>query len=361
MRTRVCRLHGQKDLRVESVETRRPGPDEVAVAVAAGGICGSDLHYWADGGIGHIRVQEPIILGHEAAGTVVEAGEDVASPAAGDVVVLNPSHPCGDCRYCAEKNFQHCLNMRFKGSAMYFPHEQGMFRDRVVIAARRCHKVAEGVGAEEAACAEPLAVCLHALGRALGHADNHDFSGRRVLVTGAGPIGALCAALARRANAAEVVVTDIQPATLGVARRMGATSVVNVGENPGGLDPWKDEKGRFDFCFECSASPSAVRSALEAVRPLGTVVQVGVCGEIPFPLNFLVGKEINFLGTHRFHGEFARAVEMINSGDISLAPIITHHFPLSEAALAFETAADRSLSVKVLIDFAASASASVSG
>ena len=102
MQTRVCRLYGAKDLRIETEEVAAPGPGQVLVAVAAGGICGSDMHYMSDGGIGTIRVREPIILGHEASGRVMAVGAGVTGLTPGDPVALNPSRPCGDCAYCAE-------------------------------------------------------------------------------------------------------------------------------------------------------------------------------------------------------------------------------------------------------------------
>lgn len=349
METRVCRLHGQNDLRVETIPLVGPALGEVLVAIGAGGICGSDLHYWQDGGFGPIRVQEPIILGHEAAGTVLELGAGVTGLIVGDRVALNPSHPCGTCAFCLEGNPQHCLTMRFKGSALRFPHEQGMFRDRIAIGAAQCHVIATGVSMAAAACAEPLAVCLRALGRAEGRIG--PLRGKRVLVTGSGPIGALCAALAAQNGAAEVVVTDLQDATLGVARKMGATTTVNVRTDAGALEPWLTDKGQFDLTFECSAASLAIRQAIAATRPMGTIIQVGVTGDTPIPLNMLVGKEIGLIGTHRFDKEFAAAVDLINNGALPLDTMVTHSFPLEEATEAMTAAADRSRSVKVQIVF----------
>lgn len=347
MTLRICRLYGQADLRVETLPEAAPGAGEVLVAVGAGGICGSDLHYWQDGGFGPIRVQEPIILGHEAAGTVIALGQGVTALALGDRVALNPSHPCGTCTFCAQGQFQHCLTMRFKGSALRMPHEQGMFRDRIVMGAGQCHKIADGVPMAEAALAEPLAVCLRAMGRAGQMAGA--LAGKRVLITGAGPIGALCTALAARAGAAEVVVTDLQDATLAVAALVGATATVNV--TTGDLSAWADDKGQFDLAFECAGAAPALRSAIASVRPLGTIVQVGVAGDIPVPLNLVVGKEIAVVGTHRFHHEFGQAVALINDRSLPLGKIVTHSFPVEQAQEAMQTAADRSKSVKVQITF----------
>ena len=132
MDTRVCRLYDKHDIRIETDAVGAPGKGEVLVAIGAGGICGSDLHYYHEGGFGPIRVKEPIILGHEIAGTIEAVGTGVADVKAGDRVALNPSRPCGHCKYCVESLFNHCLEMRFYGSALRFPHEQGAFRDRIV-------------------------------------------------------------------------------------------------------------------------------------------------------------------------------------------------------------------------------------
>lgn len=350
MLTRVCRLHAAHDLRVETVETPDPAPGEVLVAVQAGGICGSDLHYFHDGGFGPVRVREPIVLGHEAAGTVIAVTEGVTGLAPGDRVALSPSQPCGSCRFCTAGQFQHCLTMRFRGSAMRFPHEQGMFRDRLAIGAAQCHRLADSVPFAEAALAEPLAVCLHAVARA--QAIHGSLQGARVLVTGAGPIGALCLLLARHFGAAEVVVTDIQDATLAKACALGADHALNTATDPEALAPWQADKGQFDVVFECSAAAPAVRAAIAAVRPQGTIVQVGVTGDMAIPLNLIVGKEIALAGTHRFHPEFADAVALINAGALNLAPLVSHSFALEQAAEAFAVASDRTRSVKVQLTFA---------
>ncbi|MBP0484846.1 L-idonate 5-dehydrogenase [Sagittula salina] len=345
MNTRVCRLHAPGDIRIETDALNDPGPGEALVAIGAAGICGSDLHYYHDGGFGPIRVRQPIILGHEAAGTVIAVGEGVTlSP--GTRVAVNPSEPCGTCKFCAEGLPVHCLNMKFRGSAMYMPHIHGLFRDRIVVNAAQCVPVSDRTAIAAAACAEPLAVCLHA--RALAG----DLKGKRVLVTGAGPIGALCTAAAAEAGAAEIVVTDLQDFTLDIARRMGATRTINVAKDAAALDAYGAEKGHFDVAFECSAAAPAIQSAITALRPQGKLVQVGVGGATPVPLNLVVSKEIAWQGTHRFAGEFEEAVRALDEGRIDVAPIITDTFPLEDAKRAFDTAGNRSAAVKVHLSFA---------
>ena len=196
-------IHAPKDLRVEDIAPEIPGPGQVAIRLAAGGVCGSDLHYYNHGGFGAVRIKQPMILGHEVSGYVAALGDGVENLAVGDLVAVSPSRPCGQCRYCAEGLRNQCLDMRFYGSAMPFPHIQGAFREVLVADVSQCAK-ADGLTAGEAAMAEPLSVCLHATRRA------GDLLGKRVLITGAGPIGALCILAARRAGAAEIVATDLE-------------------------------------------------------------------------------------------------------------------------------------------------------
>jgi L-idonate 5-dehydrogenase len=339
-------LHAKGDLRVEETALAAPGPGEVMVRVGAGGICGSDLHYFLDGGFGTIRVREPIILGHEVAGTVEALGEGVTGLAIGARVAINPSHPCGDCFYCHRGDAQHCLEMRFFGSAMRMPHVQGGFRRRIVVGARQCVPVGDTISIGEAAMSEPLAFALHALAQA------GDIAGRRVLVTGFGPIGAVVLLAAKHAGAGEVVVTDLVDEPLALALKLGAAGVVNVARDQALLAAEEIEKGRFDIAFECSGNPRALAQAIACVRPRGTIVQVGVGGAFDVPMNVVVAKELRLAGTFRFHHEFDQAARLIASRAIDVRPLISATRPLAEATAAFALAADRRSSMKVQLDFA---------
>ncbi|MBL1422608.1 MAG: L-idonate 5-dehydrogenase [Alphaproteobacteria bacterium] len=345
MKTRIARLHVAHDLRIETIDVAEPAAGEVLVSIGAGGICGSDLHYYHHGGFGAIRVREPIILGHEVAGTVKALGAGVSNVKIGDKVALNPSLPCGSCQYCDQGLHHHCLDMLFFGSAMRMPHVQGAFREAMVVKAEQCIPLADHVSLAEGACAEPLAVCTHARNQA------GELNGKKVLVTGAGPIGALCVALAVEAGAAEIVVTDIQDATLKIAQQMGATKAINTGTNPDAMIEYAANKGHFDVVFECSGAPVALSTAIDCIRSQGIIVQVGIGGETNIPLNVLVAKEIVLKGTFRFNGEYIEAVKLINNGKIDVKPIITGRYKLEDAVAAFDTAGDRSRSVKVIIEF----------
>ena len=342
---RAAVLYAAKDLRIESVATLPLRPNEVEVRIEAGGICGSDLHYYYDGGFGTVRLKEPMILGHEIAGTVSRVGADVASVKVGERVAVNPSRPCSACRYCQEGKQQHCLDMLFYGSAMRFPHVQGGFREVLVCDAAQAVRVPAGMSAAQAAFAEPFAVCLHAINRA------GPLLGKRVLVTGAGPIGALAIIAARRAGALEIVATDVADAPLAAARKVGADATVNVSEKDA-LSRYEADKGAFDVMFEASGNARALAGGLAVVRPQGVIVQIGIAGaEMSLPMNTVVAKEIELRGTFRFHEEFALAVALIGGGLVDVLPLLTATVPLAEANDAFALAADRSKAMKVQLAF----------
>jgi L-idonate 5-dehydrogenase len=342
---RAAVLYAPKDLRIEPVVAAPLGAREVEVRIEAGGICGSDLHYYYDGGFGTVRLREPMILGHEIAGTVSRVGGDVSAVKPGQRVAVNPSRPCGHCGYCQEGKQQHCLNMLFYGSAMRFPHVQGGFREVLVCDEAQAVAVPPAMSAAQAAFAEPFAVTLHAVNRA------GPLLGKRVLVTGAGPIGALTVIAARRAGALEVVATDVADAPLAAARKVGADAAVNVSE-PGALARYEADKGYFDVMFEASGNEKALAGGLAVVRPMGVVVQIGIAGHgMNLPVNVAVAKEIELRGTFRFHAEFALAVALIGGGLVDVMPLLTATVPLNEANDAFALAADRSKAMKVQLVF----------
>src|SRR5436309_281134 len=342
---RAAVLHAAKDLRIEEVAAPPLGPHDVEVRIEAGGICGSDLHYYFDGGFGTVRLKEPMILGHEIAGMISRVGAEVAGVKPGQRVAVNPSRPCGQCRYCQEGKQNHCLDMRFYGSAMRFPHVQGGFREVLVCDEAQAVAVPASMSAAQAAFAEPFAVCLHAVNRA------GPLLGKRVLVTGAGPIGALTVIAARRAGALEIVATDVADAPLAAARKAGADAAVNVSE-PDALARYGADKGYFDVMFEASGNAQALAGGLAVVRPTGIVVQIGIAGhEMTLPMNVVVAKEIELRGTFRFHEEFALAVALIGGGLVEVMPLLTATVPLAEANDAFALAADRSRAMKVQLAF----------
>jgi L-idonate 5-dehydrogenase len=337
-------IHAAKDLRVEMQESTKPGPGEVLIKMAAGGICGSDLHYYHNGGFGPISLKEPMVLGHEVAGHIEELGPGVDGIKIGQLVAVSPSRPCGDCRFCNIGSHNQCLNMRFYGSAMPFPHIQGAFRQRLVADAAQCAP-ADGLTPGEAAMAEPLAVCLHATRRA------GPMLGKSVLVTGCGPIGILSIIAARRAGADFIVATDISEFTLSMAKTVGADIVIDTGQNPDGLAHYTSDKGTFDVLYECSGVGVALAAAIQAMRPGGVIVQLGLGGDMSLPMMAITSKELELRGSFRFHEEFSTGVSLMQKGLIDVKPLITHSIGIDEAVQAFEIAGDRSQAIKAQITF----------
>ncbi|MEP3346628.1 MAG: L-idonate 5-dehydrogenase [Litoreibacter sp.] len=338
-------IHAPRDLRIEERPISPPAAGEVQVAMAAGGICGSDLHYYQHGGFGAIKLREPMVLGHEVSGHITALGEGVSGLDVGQLVAVSPSRPCANCKFCLAGQPNHCLNMRFYGSAMPFPHIQGAFRQVLNAEASQC-VVADGLTAGEAAMAEPLAVCLHAVAQA------GLLLGKTVLVTGCGPIGVLTILAARRAGADHIVATDMSDFTLQKAREAGADVTFNVSKVDTPLQPYMADKGAFDVQFECSGAVSALTAGIHAMRPGGTIVQLGLSGDMSLPMMAITAKELNLKGSFRFHDEFATGVSLMQKGLIDVAPYITKTFPMSDAVEAFELAADRSRAMKTQIDFA---------
>ncbi len=339
-------LHAPEDLRIETRDVAAPGPRAARVRIAAGGICGSDLHYFYHGGFGTVRLKQPMVLGHEVAGVIDAIGAEVRSVAVGDHVAVNPSRPCRTCAYCQQGLHNHCADVRFYGSAMRMPHVQGAFCQAVVADEAQCVPVPATLPLTHAACAEPLAVGLHAVQRA------GSLVGKCVLVSGQGPIGVLAVAAARHAGAAEIIATDIVAEALAIGQMMGADRVINVAEDPRALAPLADGKGQCDIVFEASGNAQALSAALNVVRPRGIVVQIGLGGDVTMPMNTIVAKEIDVRGTFRFHEEFAWSAKLIGSGRIDVAPLITEVVPMAQANHAFALAADRRRAMKVQLDFA---------
>ena len=347
MKAIVC--HAPEDLRLDNFETDALGSHQLQVDVAYGGICGSDLHYYQHGGFGTVRIKEPMVLGHEVSGIVRVVGSAVQNFKAGQRIAISPSRPCGQCQYCQKGQHNHCLDMRFFGSAMRFPHVQGAFRQTLVIDASQAHPLNDSLSLSLAALAEPLSVGLHAIQRA------GSVFGKQVLVTGCGPIGTLLIGALRRAGAARIVAVDIADKPLECARAMGADETINIAKQPEALAPFAVNKGVFDVMFEASGNDRALRNGLDVVAPRGVIVSIGLGGDSTLPLNQLVGKELELRGTFRFHEEFAVAVRFLNEGFIDGRPVISHVMDFDDAIHAFELASDKSQAMKVQINFGAEA------
>lgn len=325
-------------MRVESIDASPVEEDEVEVTVELGGICGSDLHYFRHGGVGDFRLQEPMVLGHEIVGIISRLGGSVDGWRLGQRVAVNPSKPCTKCYGCRGGHANLCTDMRFLGSAARMPHVQGGFKERHVARADQLVALPDHLASEVAVFAEPLAVAMHAVARAGA------LLGQRVLITGAGPIGALIAVAARRAGAAEVVVTDLVDEPLAVVRCAGATRTVNISAST--------DLPESDVTFEASGAPAALGTAIDATRRGGRLVMVGLLppGTVPMSGNRIVTKELDVVGSFRFHEEFRWAVQALGDG-LDVSALHSATLPLEKANEAFALAGNRAEAMKVQLSF----------
>jgi L-idonate 5-dehydrogenase len=341
---KAATLFGPEDLRVVDRDIGPLPPGMVRVRFMAGGICGSDLHYFRHARTGDFIVTSPLVLGHEVAGEIVEIAGELDGLSVGDHVAVNPSRWCGACPRCREGRQNLCENIYFMGSASKTPHMQGGFSSLFDATPAQCAKVPASLAYSSAALAEPLAVGLHAVARA------GNVNGSHVALFGAGPIGLLTMLAARLAGASEVTMIDIAPAPLAFAQALGADRVVDVGA---GDAPLRDLAAArpIDVAFEISGTAAGLASAIRSVRRGGTIVQVGNLpgGDMPVPANAVMAKELDLKWTFRFGEEFSRAVDLIVSGTTDVERLVTARRPLSDAPDAFRLALDRSRSVKVVL------------
>jgi len=327
-------IHGRLDLRVEDVPTPEPGAGELRLRMAYGGVCGSDLHYWAHGANGEYVVREPLVPGHEVSGTVELDPSGELAP--GTPVTVHPA-TFGTPEPGIEDRPHLWPGGAYLGSASTWPHTQGGMSEHLVVRRDMVRMLPEGVSLRRAALAEPLAVALHGLNVA------GDVAGRRVLVSGSGPIGLLAAAAALARGAAEVVSTDVLEGPLERARRLGVHGTVRVGAEQ--VPPLA-----FDVVLECSGAPAATSAALVGARRGAVVVQVGMVPDEARPVNLapLVSKELQLRGSFRFADELDEALELL-AAHPGIEDVVTHVLPAERAAEAFAAAQDSAASGKVLV------------
>ena len=323
-------LHAPRDMRVEAWPVPRLRSDyDALVRVQAVGICGSDMHFYTDGRIGSFVVEEPLILGHEAAGTVEAVGDRVTRLRPGDRVAIEPGYPCRRCEFCKSGRYNLCPDVVF----MAAPPTHGAFCEYVVWPEDFLFPLPEQVSLEEGAMLEPLAVGMWAARRAGIR------PGDSAVVLGAGPIGLVTLQAARLHGAYPVYVTDMVDSRLAFARRLGATEVINTAE----ADPVQAVRelteGRgVDVALECAGAAPTVAQAIAMVRRGG---MVQVVGNMPdtldhFPLLEAVLKELTISGLFRYVNCYPPSLAAVASGAVDVKSLITHRFPLAETPEAFE-------------------------
>jgi L-iditol 2-dehydrogenase len=313
-----------------------PGPGQALVEVSAVGVCGSDVHWFTEGRIGDLSVSGPLVLGHEAAGVVRELGPGPSRLEVGQRVTMEPGVPCRRCRACRSGKYNLCPDIRFFAT----PPVDGAFARFVAHDQDFCYPLPDNLSDDAGALLEPLSVGVWATWKA------HITIGDRVLVTGAGPIGLVVAAVARAAGAAEVVVTDTQAARLPLATKMGATAVIDASNDAGAVR----EVGA-DVLIECSGASQALESGLRGLRGGARAVVVGMSAEerVLVPLSYVQNREIELTGTYRYANTYPTALALAAAGTVRLDEIVTGHYGLGEVEQALGAGRRDPLAVKPVV------------
>ena len=343
---RAAVLHGIKDLRVDERLIPEPVAGKVLVRIRRGGVCGSDVHYFEEGRFGNFAMTAPFTLGHEITGEIVAVGDGVAQPVVGQRVVVNPAWQCGQCNPCRNGRGNLCRRVRMLGSASTRPPTDGAFSQYLLIAAEQCFPIPPEVNDGLGAMIEPFAVALHAVRRAGAVA------GKQVVVTGGGPIGLLTVITARACGAATVAVSDPVAERREMALKVGADCALDPADAE-----WKGQVTSltgdgFDVLFEASGAAPALEQAFDVTRRGGTIVQIGVFSSpaLSLPVNQLLVRELQFVGSFRYGNVWEEAIRLVASGRVNLEPLISRVFPLSAAAEALKLACAKAGVVKVQLD-----------
>lgn len=333
---KVLRLHGVGDLRLHDENEPLPEKDECLLRITAVGVCGSDVHWYEEGGIGDADLKRPLVLGHEFAG-IIESGDQKGRKAA-----VDPAIACRQCRYCEEGNPNLCDNLRFAGHDAV----DGAMREKLCWPKSLMHVLPDEITAVDGAMLEPLGVALHAL--SLGHV----LPGMSVGIFGCGPIGLLMVQLARAAGAAEIIATDRLANRLDAAREFGAFHTIMAADGRENAEVDAATKGEgVDIAFEAAGDNEAVATAIRATRPGRQVILIGIPDDdrTAFQASIARRKGLTLKLVRRMKHTYPRAIQMVQSGLVDVRSIVTHRFPLSEYKTAFETAKNRE-GIKVVIE-----------
>lgn len=329
---RVARLHAVGEVRVGDEPVPVPGAEESLVHVRAVGICGSDLHWLAEGGIGDAQLAHPLVLGHEFAGTT-DAGQRVA---------VDPAIPCGHCVMCQSGNPNLCDRVVFAGHGDL----DGALREAVAWPTHLLHTLPETLSFSDGAMLEPLGIALHATGLAKIK------PGMTVGVFGCGPIGLLILQLARLSGAAPVIATDALSHRVTAAAELGAhhALLARSGSELDEISSLTGDRG-VDVAFEAAGDQSAVDVAFAAAAPGGKVILVGIPPDdhTTFQASFARRKGLTIKLVRRMKNTYPRAIRLVQDGVVDVRSLVTHRFPLSKAAEAFEVARRRE-GLKVIIE-----------
>ncbi|XP_013112382.1 sorbitol dehydrogenase [Stomoxys calcitrans] len=326
-------LYGIEDMRLEQRPIPEIADNEVLLAMDSVGICGSDVHYLANGRIGDFILTKPMVIGHEAAGVVAKVGAKVKHLQVGDRCAIEPGVPCYICDFCKGGSYNLCPDMKFCATPPYDGNLTRYYKH----AADFCFKLPDHVTMEEGALLEPLSVGVHACRRAgVGLGSN-------VLILGAGPIGLVTLLVAQSMGASKVMVTDLVQQRLDVAKELGATHTLLMKREDVAEEVAQQVQQLMgvmpDKTIECCGAETTTRLGIFATRSGGCCVIVGMgAPEVKLPLINALAREVDIRGVFRYCNDYSAALALVSSGKVNVKRLITHHFDITETDKAFETA-----------------------
>jgi L-iditol 2-dehydrogenase len=340
---RALLLSEYKTLSVVEMPTPEIGGDDVLVRVRACGVCGSDIHGY-DGSTG--RRIPPLVMGHEAAGVIERVGRDVQGFTAGDRVTFDSTVSCGTCDFCRRGQVNLCDNRTVLGVSCGDYRRHGAFAEYVAVPSRILYKLPDSLPFDHAALIEAVSIAVHAVGRHVPRPDD------AVVVVGSGMIGLLIIQVLKHKGSRNIIAVDIDPQTLALAQRMGATRTVNPKEREGPAALRDVTGGRgADVSFEVVGHGDTVLSAIRSLRKGGTVVLVGnLTPTVDLPLQEVVSREISVLGSCASSGEIPECIDLLSRGVVDVDPLISLKASLDEGPALFARlyGGDRTL-MKVII------------
>jgi L-iditol 2-dehydrogenase len=316
--------------KLELVDAEKPaaGEKEVLIRLKASGICGSDVHGF-DGSTG--RRVPPLIMGHESSGVIESVGPGIENYAAGDRVTFDSTIYCGECRYCREGNVNFCENRQVLGVSCDEYRRHGTFAEYVTVPERVLYRLPENVSFPQGAMIEPLSVAAH------GVRITPLVIGDDVLLIGAGVIGLLVLQVLRTAGAGRVFVADIDDDRLAMAKRMGADETFNVKgiDLPAEIRKLSGGLG-VPVSIDAVGTEATVQNAIYSVRKGGFVTSIGnIAPEVTLPLQYLISRQITIRGSNASSGEYGTSLQLLQSGRVSVDPLISAVAPLEEGAAWF--------------------------
>lgn len=337
-------LYKAKDLRLDDRPTPDVAVDGVLVKIRAVGICGSDMHLLDEGRIGNTVLERPVVLGHEAAGDVVEVGDAVESLKPGDRVAIEPGIPCRSCAYCKRGEYHLCPDVVFHG----VPHNDGFFAEYATVPADFAFKLPDSLSYVDGAMLEPLAVGLQ------GATEGEVQPGQTVAILGAGPIGlsTLQACVVR--GATRIIVVDVVEKRLQMAKTMGATDVIDASKAA-----TNDEIARLtggfgvDVALETAGAVPTIQQSLSIVRRGGIVVLVGICSQAEVPLDVvkIVRSRLQVRGCFRYVNQYPVAVALAGAGKVDVSAAVTNRFKLDQLPEAIDFAIkNKDIAIKSVVE-----------